>query len=169
MRHRYPFQTLFLLIVGITFSAGCAGRSSPPGPSNMTGKIEGAGYTYHHWADGLQILMIHDTPGGFFCEGEGGTSSPIYLLECTADAMDGRTLPWKIETRDGQSADVVVAGEAFILDRDSVFLVHTTESGSEVRLIGRDLSGMAFENESVLNFIQSDEELMQFLQSIATP
>ena len=169
MSHRYPFRTLFLLIVGITFGAGCAGRSSPPGPSNMTGMIDGAGYTYHNWSDGLQVLMIHDTPNGFFCEGEGGTSSTIYLLECTADALDGRTLQWKIETPDGQSADVVGAGEAFTLDRDGVFLVHTTESGSEVRLIWRDLSGMAFENERVQDFIQSDEELLRFLQTITTP
>jgi hypothetical protein len=135
----------------------------------MTGMMDGAGYIYHHWSDGLHVLMIHDTPNGFFCEGGGGTSSPIYLLECTADALDGRTLQWKLEPRDGQIADAVVAGEPFFLDRDGVFLVHTTESGSEVRLIWRDLSGVAFENARVLNFIQSDEELMQFLQTITTP
>ncbi len=97
-------QTGLILLFGTLFLISCSPRSSPPGPSSATGVIEDAGYAFHVWQDGLRILILHNTPNAFFCQGEGGSSSPVYHLECDTDSLDGRKLSWEIETVDGTNA-----------------------------------------------------------------
>jgi hypothetical protein len=162
-------QILVALTIAAGFTTGCSICSSPTGPNNAAGMIDHAGYAFHSWPDGLQILLIYDTPNGFFCEGEATSSSPVYRLDCEADSLDGRSLAWSIETDDGLNADITLAGERYTVEQSAVFMILTTGTNTDVRMVLRDLSGVAFEHERVQAFITADDELSAFLQLIPAP
>jgi hypothetical protein len=158
-----------IILLMLTVSCiGCTPKTSPPGPSTATGIIDEAGYAFHVWQAGLNVLLLHNAPNGFFCTGKGGDSA-VYRLECTADAIDGRTFTWIIETGDGKKADVTIGGEPFTIEESAVFLIDAPGGPPEVRLIRRDLTDLAFDHESVLAFATADHEISAFLRSISNP
>lgn len=158
-----------LLILMAGFIIGCSPRSSPPGPAHATGSIDGAGYVLHSWPDGLKILIVHDTPNAFFCSGEGGTSSPVYHLECDTEANDGRTIQWRVETSDGISAQLSVGAENFNVVESSVFLMRSIEGGVGVEQISRDLSTLIFDHDQIFAFIKDDEDISAFIAELPAP
>lgn len=157
--------TLLLIPLLTVICSGCTPQSSPPGPSSATGVVDGSGYVLHAWNDGLAILIVHDAPNAFFCQGEGGSSSPIYHLECTAESNDGRSIQWEIETRDGLSAKLSTAGQVFNVNEGTVFiLMEDEEDGrSMVHQIARDVSTIPQDNDRIVAFIQADKEIMSYL------
>ena len=166
---RVHFERILFLIVMAGFIIGCSPRSSPPGPGNATGIIDGAGYVLHNWPDGLKILIVHDTPNAFICSGEGGTSTPVYHLDCLTDANDGRALQWQIETSDGITAQLSAGAENFDVVESSVFLMRSIEGGVEVRQISRDLSTLLFDHDQILAFITADDEISEFIAELPAP
>jgi hypothetical protein len=166
---RIRVERILFIIMMAGFIDGCSPRSSPPGPNNATGIIDGAGYVLHDWSGGLKILIVHDTPNGFFCSGEGGTSSPVYHLECDAEANDGRTIQWEIETSDGVTALLRVNAETFNVVESSVFLMRSIEGGVGVEQISRDLSTLSFDQNQILEFITDDDEISAFIAELPAP
>lgn len=166
---RVHFKRILFFILMVGFNIGCSPRSSPPGPNNATGIIDGAGYVLHEWPGGLKILIVHDTPNAFFCSGEGGTSSPVYHLECDTEAIDGRTIRWTIETADGITAQLAVDAQNFNIVQSTVFLMRTIDDGVWVEQIPRDLSTLLFDNEQILAFITDDDEISAFIAELPTP
>ncbi len=163
-RDPVKFILLLILLLSMTFG-GCTSPSNPPGPNNATGVLDGTGYVLHSWNEGLAILILHNTPNAFFCEGQGGSSSAVYHLECTAEANDGRSIQWEIETRDGLSAELSTNGRVFDVNEGTVFIMLASEQDDRgvVHQITRDLSTIPQDNDLIVAFIQADREIMSYL------
>jgi hypothetical protein len=166
---RTNLRCLFFLILMAGFITGCMPRSSPPGPNSATGPVDGAGYVLHDWAEGLKILVIFDTPGAFFCEGEGGASSPVYHLAYDAESNDGRSIHWQIETSDGVNAQLNAGGAPFSVSRSAIFLMKASDGAAVVRQVGGNLSNLAFDHDSIIAFIQADPAISAFIEELAAP
>ena len=64
---------LLALVVG-----GCAGKSTPPGADMAYGSVEGAGYTFMRWQEGLALMIWQRDTNFLMCEGEGSSRDPVY-------------------------------------------------------------------------------------------
>ena len=163
------FLILMVLILMAGLITGCTPRSSPPGPNSATGIVDGAGYVLHDWAEGLKILVIYDAPGAFFCEGEGGASSPVYQLACDVESTDGSSIHWQIETSDGISAQLTAGGARYEVSSSAIFLMKASDGAAVVRQVGGSLSNLAFDHDSIIAFIQADPAISAFIEELAAP
>ncbi|TFH31676.1 MAG: hypothetical protein E4G99_13680 [Anaerolineales bacterium] len=161
-------MSLVVLLIGLVIG-GCSYRSSPPGPNQAVGTIDGAGYVFHSWQDGLAILVVYDTPGGFNCAGYAGSSDRVYKLTCLTEASDGRSISWVIETSDGLSARLNVGGNDYAISESVIFLMEALADGVAVRQINRDLSGLGFEHDSITTFMAADADISAFIRGLEAP
>jgi protocatechuate 3,4-dioxygenase beta subunit len=154
--------------VSTVLLAGCATKSTPPGPNSIAGKVDEAVYAYHGWEEGLRILIWHDLSyGSETCSGTGSTEDPVYRLECTVEAEDGRRLEWQVHTGDGLAADVWIEGQHLDPTQGAVFLVRALDDEVSVEQLPRDLSTLAADDEAITALAISDPDIARFVASVA--
>jgi hypothetical protein len=153
-----------LLILG-TFSA-CARRTTPPGPNTISGTIAKAGYSLHRWDQGLTLLILHDAPSGFVCEGSGSTSKPEYVLECHTNTHLNSALSWQIRSESGRIVRITIGTEQFVLTDDALFLARKTNGTYSVFTKDLKLSDVEFEHEAILQLAETDPEIQVFITSL---
>lgn len=153
-----------LLILG-TFSAYARG-TTPPGPNTISGSIAEAGYSLHRWDQGVTLLILHDAPSGFVCEGSGSTSKPEYVLECHTDTHLNSTLSWQIRSESGHEVRVSIGTEQFVLSDDALFLARKTNGTYSVFKKDLKLSDVDFEHEAILQLAETNPEIQAFITSL---
>jgi hypothetical protein len=164
-------RTLYLwLLLIASFISSCSPKSTPPGANSIGGSIDGANYTYHYWQEGLALLIWHDfSYGAESCSGTGSTEDPVYRLECTVQAQDGRQFGWQIHTRDGVKAEMWIDGRSYDLAQGAMFLVSSGEGETTVVQLQRDLSALNPDVESIAALASSDPDVVDFVDEVNTP
>ncbi len=154
---------LLALVVG-----GCAGKSTPPGADMAYGSVEGAGYTFMRWQEGLALMIWQRDTNFLMCEGEGSTRDQIYELNCQAESDDGYRLDWTIQTADGQTAQLEMDNATYDLSGGTLLLIKAGDAGLEVIQLDRDLSGLPFDHDRIAAFATSDPDIAGFIDSLST-
>jgi hypothetical protein len=161
---RLRIITFIMLIMGTT--AACMYRTTPPGPSTISGTIAEAGYSLHRWDQGLTLLILHDAPAGFVCEGSGNTSNPEYVLECHVGSGLNDDLSWEIRSESGYEIQITIDQKQFELSDDALFLAMETNGAYEVEKIDRRLSDVEFEHEAILRLAEVDPAIQAFITAL---
>jgi len=162
---KYFWVLSFLIIAGL-FS-GCAAKRTPPGDSSVGGMVEGAAYSYHYWAEGLNFLIWHDlSPGSEGCSGTGSTEDPLYRLECQAEAQDGRSLDWVVHTTDGITAEMWIDGQKVDLSQGNMFLIRVVNGDVDIVQLEKDLSGIGSDNAAIEAIATDDLDVAAFVEQI---
>jgi hypothetical protein len=147
-------------------TGACAPGTSPPGPNTLSGTVGSAGYSLHRWDQGISVLIVHDGPAALFCEGSGSSSSQQYILECQADSDAGTSFSWVIRSENGKNAEIAIDNMNYEIGGDSLLLVRSSDKPPSIEKIDRDLSGVNFEHEAVLELAEIDPEIQNFVTSI---
>ncbi len=166
IRKRY-LGVWFFLIAGLLIS--CSPKSTPPGANSIGGAIDGVIYSYHYWDEGLAILIWHDySYGAESCSGTGSTEDPVFRLECSVQAQDGRRFQWEVHTSNGVTGEMWIDGDRFDLDQGALFLISSQDEGFKVDQFQRDFSELEPDNETIVAFANSDPAVSDFIARIAT-
>ena len=155
---------VWLLLITAILS-GCTPASTPPGASHIGGVVDGGSYSYHHWEQGLAILLWQDTSygSGESCSGTGSTDDPVYRLECNVHGPEGRNYSWKANTTDGVTGEMWIEDQPFDISRGAMFLVNISEDGVQVEQLQRDLSALERSNEAIAALAESDPDVANFM------
>ena len=157
----------FLLIAALISS--CSPKSTPPGANSIGGGVDGARYSYHYWEEGLAILFWYDcTSGGGGCSGTGSTEDPVHRLECHVESTDGQSFSWKVNTRDGVTADMWIEDQSYDLSQGNMFLVSSQDDGIQVDQLQRDFSELEPTVETISALSYSDPDVADFIARIGT-
>lgn len=153
---------LLLLMAG--FISSCYPKSTPPGANNVSGSVGHTLYWYHHWQEGLAILVWHDfSYGESNCGGSSSTEDPLYRINCTVKAGDGRQFSWEIHSSDGLTADMWIEGQKFDLSQGTMFLVGSRDNKLELVQLQKDFSALAPSHETVSALAITDDDIANFV------
>ncbi|MGD8552114.1 MAG: hypothetical protein PVG02_00505 [Anaerolineales bacterium] len=159
-------KTLTILLLIASAIAACSSAVTPPGPNTLSGSMTNVGYFLHRWDQGLNLLILHDAPQSFFCEGAASSSSPEYMLNCTGESNTDGEFSWEIRTRDGRTARVIVDEQSFDVIEDSLILINASDGLLQVERQARHLSDVPFEHSAILELAESDEVIQSFIARI---
>lgn len=147
-------------------SVACTPQSSAPGPDTLSGTIASAGYSLHRWDEGLSILILHEAPGSFLCEGAGSSTSPEYVLECQAGSDPGIDLAWTIRSENGEQAVITVGGDQRTLTTDALILVRSEDGSASIEQHDLELSAVGFEHTEILQLAEVESVIQDFVTSL---
>jgi hypothetical protein len=168
--HTIRFRQVCLwisLIAGLLSS--CAPKSTPPGADSIGGAIDEVIYSYHYWDEGLAILIWHDySYAAESCSGTGSTEDPVFRLECSVQAQDGRRFQWEVHTSNGVTGEMWIEGDRFDLDQGALFLISSQDEGFKVDQYQRDFSELEPDNETLVAFAIRDPAVADFIARIVT-
>lgn len=165
-KDKLSVRAIGVLCLCILVTSACAPSTSPPGPNTLSGTVGNAGYSLHRWDQGISVLIIHDAPAALFCEGSGSSSSQQYILECQSDSDGDASFSWVIRSKNGKNAEIAINNMNYEIGGDSLFLVRSSDKPPGIEKIDRDLSGVDFEHEAVLELAEIDPEIQNFVTSI---
>lgn len=148
-------------------AGGCAGKSTPPGAGTAYGAVEGAGYTFMRWQEGLALMIWQRDTNFLMCEGGSSTRDPVYELSCQAESDDGYRLDWTVQSTDGETAQLEMGNGTYDLSGGTLFFVRQREGGIEVIQLDRDLSGIPFDHNQITAFAKSDPDIAEFIGSLS--
>ncbi|MGD8398664.1 MAG: hypothetical protein PVG11_07390 [Anaerolineae bacterium] len=166
---------LVVLAVLVTASvAACSSSSSPPGANKALGSVPGGGYLFLRWQDGargdlaLEVMIWHDLDGESTADSAGFASGRLYIERGSARSVDGRSVAWEVQTRDGTTGELQIGGSRYDLEAGNLFLVTTRGGTMAVRQMHRDLAAVPLDHEGILAFARRDPDLAAFLQETPT-
>jgi len=148
-------QRVVLLLAVFLFLAACSARTTPPGPNAIAGAVGNTSYTLLAWDEGLRILIWTDLTGAWGSTGSGSTEDEVYREEGYAEAPDGQSFVYYLETRDGLTASFSIDDKPFDLEQGSLFLVVSSDGEIEVTQLDYDLSTLTPTNEGIEAFGQN--------------
>ena len=164
IRARFAWVSILLIA---TFIIGCSPKSTPPGASSIYGGVDVARFSYHHWEEGLTILIWHDfTYGEEGCSGTSSTEDPVYRLVCDVESADGKSFSWTVHTQDGVTADMWIEEQSYDLSRGNMFLVKSQDGGIQVEQYQRNFSEFEPTVETVNALSKSDPNVADFIARI---
>jgi hypothetical protein len=132
--------------------------------------VDEAVYSYHYWAEGLNILIWHDLSFGTEgCSSSGSTEDDLFRLECNAETLDGRQFEWLVHTMDGVTAEMWIDGRSIDLSQGNMFLISTRGGEVEIVQLARDLSGLTAGNASIEAMADNDPDVAAFISQVETP
>ena len=150
MHVKRPFEAthwrgiLILLLALLLTATACAPRTTTPAPAVAAGAVDGTGYRFLRWNEGLAILIWYDFRGD---SGSSSTSSggnfgqlPTYTIHGYAESEDGERFEWEVETTDGETARFRLAGEPYDLSQGTLFIVTMEGGRADVTQLEQDLS-----------------------------
>lgn len=153
-----------LSIFAFLLLAGCSRRTTPPGPDTIGGTVGGTSYTMLVWDEGLRILIWSDIAAASTSAGGGSTEDDVYRQEGRAEAPDGRSYDYYLETSNGVTADFSIDGVPYDLQQGALFLMVTRGGETSVQQLDRDLAALPATNEGIANFGQADPAIATFIQ-----
>jgi hypothetical protein len=113
-----------LLLVGLLGALsiiGCAGKSTPPGPSITSSVVEDLGFSFLKWKEGRAIMFVDNVGGGQTARGSGSTEDLVYRGSGSSTSKDGHGYEWTYKTTDGKRVDLKIDGVEYDLKRISIF------------------------------------------------
>jgi len=158
------------LVLPLVFSmilltlSSCA-RTTPPGPNEIAGAVEG-GVTYMllDWQEGLRIMIWDDIAyGGHYSGSTSSNTDPIFHLEGSGQGANNRGYEYTLETSDGLQADFAIDGTAYDLSQGTVFLVSVASDEKQVQQLNLDLSGMSPTDDGIVAFGKDIPEIAAFI------
>jgi hypothetical protein len=143
--------------------AACAPRITAPAAEVAAGAVEGTGYRFLHWKEGLAILIWYDfrgDSGSSSASSGGGLGAPsTYAIHGYAESEDGDRFEWEVEMSDGKTARFRLDGESYDLSRGTLFIVSMEHGRADVTQLGRDLSDVEPNHASIVAFARDDADL----------
>lgn len=159
--------TLVLLAALLLTVVACAPRTAAPGADAAAGAVDGTGYRFMRWQEGLAIMIWYDFRGdsGSSSTSSGGGLSgpPTYTIHGYAESEDGERFEWEVETTDGKTARFRLDGKPYDLSRGTLFLVRIEDGRADVTRLERDLSGVEPNHASIAAFARGDPDLAPFI------
>jgi hypothetical protein len=162
--------TILPILLVILLALVACGGTTPPGPNAVYGGVNGqASYLLLDWQEGLRVLIWDDiVEGGHDNSGSGSTSDPVYHQSGGAQAADGRSYEYELETSDGLKAEFTIDGVPYDLEQGRLFLIRTAGDGTRVQQLDLDLSGLTPTNDSIVAFGKETPEIAAFIaESVA--
>jgi len=165
MQKQSPILKVPLALAILLLALVACGGTTPPGPNAVFGGLDGdASYLLLDWQEGLRILIWDDiVEGGHDNSGSGSTSDPVFRQSGGAQAADGRSYAYNLETTDGQQADFTIDGVPYDLEQGTLFLIRTTGDGTQVQQLDLDLSGLTPTNDGIAAFGRETPEIAAFI------
>jgi hypothetical protein len=135
----------------------------PPSPAGITVSLGTGTVAYYRWPDG-PVLMICTDVQGSTNSGDSISGPPwIRKEQGAASSPDGRKVEWQLETTDGRNIQCRLDGKEYDLSKGALFLVKSKGGPTEVQQICRDLSAVAPDANSCMEFARKDPEVSTFL------
>jgi hypothetical protein len=124
------FRLCSLFAFLLLFSA-CSTQKTPPGASIVSGIIleTNVYVSLLKWDEGLQVVLV-DSQTSHISHGKGSSSNPVFKQTGTAKSEGTIGYDWEIETADGKSAEIKIAGQSFEAAKGTFFVVD--EDGGKV-------------------------------------
>ena len=165
---RSRLATSLVLIILLFALAACA-RSTPPGPNNIGGTIEGqASYLLLDWPEGLRIMIWDDVAyAGHYSGSSSSMTDPLFYQDGSVRDADGRGYAYSLESRDGIQADFAIDGVPYDLNRGKVFLVRVAGDETQIQQLDLELSGVSPTNESIVAFGRETPEIATLMAESA--
>lgn len=138
-------------------------RSTPPGPTTLSGSNASVTYTFLRWKGGPTILICSDF-GSTSSHGTGSTDDPVHRSWGEHSARDGRRFEWHAENTKSLDVKFTLAGKEYDLSKGMMFLVTITNGETKVQQINRDLSAVQFTAESSQAFIKQDPDINKLIK-----
>lgn len=149
-------------------TTGC--RQQPPGISSQASVSTTIGegrvrFFHYKGTGGSQTVMIcSDFRGDLHTEGPASAGADnSYKQKGSESARDGRHLEWQLETTNGSSVKVRLAGKEYDASKGGLFLVKTTGGKTEVEQLPQDLSAVHPDSKSIEEFARKDEAVSKCL------
>ncbi|MGD2077240.1 MAG: hypothetical protein PVH18_02595 [Chloroflexota bacterium] len=154
-----------LLLAAILVPLTACTGTTPPGPNAVFGGVDGqASYLLLDWQEGLRLLIWDDiVEGGHHNSGSGSTTDPVFRQSGGAEAADGRTYEYALETTDGIEAEFSIDGTAYDLEQGRLFLIRTAGDGTQVQQLDLDLAGLTPTNDGIVAFGRETPEIAAFI------
>ena len=154
-----------LLLVGL-FGAlsiiGCAGKSTPPGPSVTSSVVEDLGFSFIKWKEGRAIMFVDNIAGARRTgSGGGSTEDPVYRGSGSSKSNEGHGYEWAYETTDGKRVDLKINGVQYDLDKGGLFVVHLDGDQVTVHQQDIDLSQLNHDYEDCQAFLKGKPDLLK--------
>jgi hypothetical protein len=179
MHVKRPFQathwrgTLILLAAFLLTATACAPRTTTPTPAVAAGAVDGTGYRFLRWNEGLAIMIWYDFRGE---SGSSSTSSggglgapPTYTVHGYAESEEGERFQWEVETTDGRTARLRLDGEPYDLSGGTLFVVKMEDGRADVTQLDRDLSVVESNHVSIVAFARDDPDLAPLIGDELSP
>jgi hypothetical protein len=167
MRYLAGLALVTVLVIGAAIA--CSGNTTPPGPDKALGSFERGGYLFMRWQEGLEVMIWHDLAGEGTAHSAGSVSGRWYVERGSAHSADGRSLTWEVQTVDGKTGEVQIAGGGYDPAAGTLFLVTTQGGTTAVSQLQRDLSAVPLEHDAILTFARNDPALAAFLNEAPLP
>jgi hypothetical protein len=162
----FSIPTTVLLLsacLAVASLTACAPRLTAPAPDVAAGAVDGTGYRFLRWKEGLAIIIWYDFRGdsGSSSTSSGGDlgSPSTYTIHGYAESEDGDRFEWEVETSDGKSARFRIDGRPYDLSQGTLFIVSTADGLADVTQLERGLSGVEPNHTSVAAFARGNAEL----------
>jgi len=167
--HRRAVLSLLAALL-LTVTA-CAPRTTAPAVA--AGAVDGTGYRFLRWREGLAIMIWYDFRGGSgsssISSGGGLGAPPAYTIHGYAESEDGERFEWEVETTDGQTARFRLAGEPHDLSDGTLFIVRMGHGRADVTQLERDLSDVDPNHASIVAFARDDPDLTPLIGEGPSP
>lgn len=160
-----PRDRLFLATFLIIFVTACVQSTPAPSPEIVPGIYIQSGFEFYRWEEGLTVMIWHDGIKSSSCENS--IENRRYALRCSAANDEEYLFNWSLETTDGVSAEFSINNQSYDLEDGKLFIVNNSEDGLEVAQLHRDLSRVAGNAESVIEFGLYDTNVRDYIQSQA--
>jgi hypothetical protein len=159
-----PHRVVWALLLACTVGwGGCKARTTPPGPTMLTGTGESGTYRFLFWKGGPTILICADFRGYDSARGEGSTGDAVHRETGSMWAADGRRFEWHAENTGGQGVKFTLAETPYDLTQGCVFLVTTEGRSIHVQQLTRDLSALQPTLDSSVAFVTQDPDVSKLI------
>lgn len=148
------------ILLGFILSA-CSPAKMLPAPETASGVYVKAGYEYFLWEEGLRVMIWHNAVDRSKCS---SFTNGQYEIECTGESIGNHAFIWRLETRDGKTAQFTINDQPFDLGKGTLFIIKASSGDTEIKQLKRNLSGVQADAGSVTEFGLSDPEILTFIQ-----
>lgn len=159
-RFTYSLATL-LICLGFILSA-CSQAEILPDPETVSGVYVQSGYEYYRWEEGVQVMIWHEGISHLSCS---SFTNGQYEVECLGESIGNHTVTWRLESKDGRTAQFTITGKPFDLSAGNLFIIQSSSGDLEVKQLQRDLSDVQADAGSVTEFGLSDPTILAFIQA----
>lgn len=154
------FAPLFVFL-GFVLTA-CSYAEILPDPETVSGVYIQSGFEYYRWEAGLRVMIWHEGINHLSCS---SFTNGQYEIECTGESIGNHNLAWRLETKDGKTAQFAIDDQPFDLGAGSLFIIKSSSGDTEVKQLKNDLSEIQSDAGSVTEFGLSDPEILDFIQT----
>lgn len=155
-----------VIVVSVAVS-GC-GRTvthipSPPVPAKCGSNKDMGGihFSFHKWKEGLAIMFV-DRMNGSVTE-SGLVEGLAYIDRGSVKRPDGTGYEWRLKTKDGRSAELIINDVSYDLTKGTLFGIELNGENVIVHQINRNLSELNTDLKQCTQFVNDNPEMIQLV------